>query len=328
MNVSVVITTRNRLAFLREAVASVEKQSHPDWDLIIVDDASKDGTSDYLRTLSDPRVRVIRMERHCERSAARNRGLRDAVAEWILFLDDDDRIKPHALAQLVAVLAEHPRAIAAVGARVVFDERGHSQRSSHPRFPQERDAWPDVLFMWVPAQGQALISKSALLQEGGWNEHRTLAEDHELWLRLVRLGPVVTIPDTVVEIRSHTGQSLRKGLPRRTANFRSAFVQKLPSELRMQGERAYDAFRCNQAGQTAFRLGEYKLSLKLYTRIIRRAPFLLGSPLSRPHILNHFFKSLGGALFGRSAAGLVRRLKRYAQSTIQRTARWRELRFL
>lgn len=315
MNVSVVITTRNRLAFLREAVASVETQSYPHWDLIIVDDASKDGTSDYLRTLTDSRVRVLWMEQHCERSAARNRGLRDAVAEWILFLDDDDRLRPHALAQLVAVLAEHPRAIAAVGARVAFGERGYLQRSPHPCRRHERDAWSDVLFMWVPAQGQALISKSVLLRAGGWNKDRTLAEDHDLWLRLVRFGPVVTIPDTVVEVRFHAGQSLRKGLPGRTADFRSAFVQKLPSALRTQGEGVYDAFRCNQAGLTAFRLGDYKLSLKLYARIIRRAPFLLGSPLSRPHILSHFFKSLAGAVFGRNALEMVRRVKRYKQST-------------
>jgi glycosyltransferase involved in cell wall biosynthesis len=320
MNVSVIIPTRNRLALLREALASVQMQSYPDWDLIIVDDASEDGTADCLRTLSDPRVRVIRMEQHGERSAARNRGLRDAVAEWVLFLDDDDRLKPHALARLVGALAEHPRAIAAVGARVVFDERGYSQRSAHPRFRHERDAWPDVLFMWVPAQGQALIRKSALLAAGGWNRHRALAEDHELWLRLVGLGPILTIPDTVVEVRVHPGQSSRTGLPGRTADFRSAFVQKLPPDLQEQGKRTYEAFRCNRAGQMAFRMGDYKLSFELYTRIIRRAPFLLCSPLSGPHILGFFFKSLGGSVFGASAVELVRRVKRYTQSTIQRSA--------
>ena len=320
MNVSVIIPTRNRLAFLQEAVASVESQSYPNWELIVVDDASDDGTLDSLRTLSDPRVRVIRMEQPGERSAARNRGLREAVAEWVLFLDDDDRLKPHALARLVATMAEHPRAIATVGARVVFDERGYSQISPHPRFRHERDAWPDVLFMWVPAQGQAMIRKSVLLRAGGWNDHMALAEDHELWLRLVAFGPVVTIPDTVVEVRAHPGQTLRTGLPGGTRNFRSAFVQKLPSELRDLGERAYEAFRCNQAGQTAFRMGHYKLSLNLNTRIIRRAPFLLGSPLSRAYILSHFFKSLGGSVFGASAVDLVRRVKRYTQSKIQRSA--------
>ncbi len=328
MNVSVIIPTRNRLAFLREAIASVEMQSYPEWDLIVVDDASNDGTSDYLRTLNTPRVRVIRMEHHAERSAARNRGLQGAVAEWVLFLDDDDRLKPRALARLFAALEEHPHAVASVGARVVFSERGYSPRSLHPRFQHKLDARLDVLFMWVPAQGQALIRKSALIRAGGWKGHMALGEDHELWLRLVEFGPVITIPDTVVEVRSHPGQSLQTGLPGRTRDFRSAFVQKLPAELRGRGERAYEAFRCNKAGQTAFRMGDYRLSLKLYTRIIRRAPFLLGSPLSRPHILWHFFKSLGGSVFGASVVDLVRRVKRWGTRRRSRKMRkmdWRAI---
>lgn len=328
MKVSVIIPTRNRLAFLQESIASVEAQSHRNWELVVVDDASDDGTSDWLGTLSDGRMRMIRMEKHSGRSAARNRGLQESVAKWVLFLDDDDRLKPHALAHLVVAMGDHSCAVAAVGARVIFDEQGYSQRSPHPRFRHEHNAWPDVLFMWVPAQGQAMIRKSTLLRVGGWNKQLALAEDHELWLRLVELGPVVTIPDTVVEVRAHAGQSSRTGLPGRTCDFRSLFVQNLPSKLRKQGERAYEAFRCNQAGQTAFRLGDYKLSLKLYARVIRRAPFLLGSPLSRPHILGFFFKSLGGAVFGAGAVEAVRRVKRYTQSTIQRSARSRALRFL
>jgi len=322
MSVSLIIPTRNRLALLKEAIASVESQSYPNWELIVVDDASDDGTSDWLGTLSDRRIRVIRMEQHAERSAARNRGLQETVAEWVLFLDDDDRLKPRALARLVAALREHPHAVASVGARVVFSERGYSPRSLHPRFQHNLDARLDVLFMWVPAQGQALIRKSALIRAGGWKEHMARAEDHELWLRLVEFGPVITIPDTVVEVRSHPGQTLRTGLPGRTKDFRRAFVQHLASELRGQGERAYEAFRCNQAGQTAFRIGDYTLSLKLYTRIIRRAPFLLGSPLSRSHILSHFFKSLGGSVFGEGSVKLVRRLKRYMRSRIRRNAAW------
>lgn len=310
MNVSVVIPTYNRLAFLKESVSSVESQSYTNWELIVVDDATDDGTSDYLRTLSDPRVRVIRMEQHSERSTARNRGLQEAVAESVLFLDDDDRLRRRALARLVSALEEHPLAVASVGARVVFGERGYSPRSQHPHFQHKLDARLDVLFMWIPAQGQALIKKSALLRVGGWKKNMALAEDHELWLRLVGLGPVITIPDIVVEVRAHAGQTPRTGIPGRTSDFRSAFVQKLPSELREQGKRTYEAFRCNRAGQTAFGLGDYRLSLKLYTRIICRAPFLLGSPLSRPHILQHFFKSLSRSLFGASAVELVRRIKR------------------
>ena len=318
--ISVIIPTRDRLGFLKEAISSVQAQTYSDWEAIVIDDASTDGTWQWLASLGEGRIRGVHLERHCERSAARNRGVREAGGELVLFLDDDDRLKPHALACLSAELEQHPDAIAAIGGRVYFDDRGQGQEFTLSNWRVKRVIWPEILFGLVPAQGEALIRKSTLIATSGWMEHLALAEDHEFWLRLVRLGPVVMIPDTVLEVRVHAGQSPRTGLRGRTKDFRRAFVNNLPPESMVQGERAFEAFRCNQAGQRAFGLGDYKLSLKLYARVIRRAPFLLCSPLSRPYILIFFFKSLGGYLFGSRVVVLVRRFRRQVRSTIRRVS--------
>jgi glycosyltransferase involved in cell wall biosynthesis len=230
MKVSVVIPTRNRLAFLQNAIASVQAQTYSDWEAIIIDDASTDGSWQWLASFREPRIRGVHLEQHCERSAARNRGVREAGGEMVLFLDDDDRLKPHALACLTAELEKHTDAIAAVGGRVYFDDRGQDQEFTLSHWRVKRVIWPEILFGLVPAQGEALIRMSTLIATCGWKEHLALAEDHEFWLRLATLGPVVTIPDTVLEVRVHAGQSPRTGVPGRTKDFRRAFVNKLPSE--------------------------------------------------------------------------------------------------
>src|SRR5438876_989903 len=181
---SVVIPTRNRLGFLREAVESVRRQTYANWELIVVDDASEDKTWDWLCSLEDSRIRTLRVKRRSERTSARNRGLAEARGDFVLFLDDDDRLLPRALKHLAAALEEHPSAVAAIGARVCFDPGGHRRRVAHPRLQRVRDIWPDVVAGWGGCPGQCLIRRHSLLAAGSWCETLFVAEDHELWLRL------------------------------------------------------------------------------------------------------------------------------------------------
>src|SRR5438876_3252 len=97
MTVSVVIATRNRRALLAEAIATVFDQTFADWELLVVDDCSSDDTPRYLAGLDDTRIRIFRQTVPLERSAARNRGLREARGKFIMFLDDDDLLRPAAL---------------------------------------------------------------------------------------------------------------------------------------------------------------------------------------------------------------------------------------
>src|SRR5436305_4220556 len=105
---TVVIPTRDRLALLREAVASVQAQESSSWGLIVVDDASSDGTAAWVDGVGDPRVSCIRLDERLERSAARNRGLAAAAGSAVLFLDDDDRLRPSALRRLSHALDRAP----------------------------------------------------------------------------------------------------------------------------------------------------------------------------------------------------------------------------
>src|SRR5690242_15593078 len=88
--VSIILPTYNRLPLLRKAVDSVLAQTYRDFELVVVDDGSTDGTRDYLAAIEDPRVRPIWLEHRGDLTVARSAGLRHVHGEWVAFLDSDD----------------------------------------------------------------------------------------------------------------------------------------------------------------------------------------------------------------------------------------------
>jgi len=93
--------------YIRAAVNSVLAQTWSNWELIVVDDGSTDGTSAYVVGLADPRIRVIHQKNQGV-SVARNAALDVACGELITFLDADDALPPDSLASRVRYLDEHP----------------------------------------------------------------------------------------------------------------------------------------------------------------------------------------------------------------------------
>jgi glycosyltransferase involved in cell wall biosynthesis len=102
LTISIYIPTRNRVDLLAAAVASVLAQQFTDFELIVVDDASTDGTAAYLESAarSDRRVRFIRNDSPCGAPISRNRAIRQAVGEFVTGLDDDDQFAPQRLGEL------------------------------------------------------------------------------------------------------------------------------------------------------------------------------------------------------------------------------------
>jgi glycosyltransferase involved in cell wall biosynthesis len=306
--VTVVIPTRNRLAFLKESVASVTEQTHPFWELIVVDDASEDGTANWLKGLASVQVRCIHLKEHSERSAARNAGLSCASGIYTLFLDDDDLLYPTALDQLAAALSRDRTAIAAVGARVVADPKRGLWRTPHPSRYQKRAVWLDVLGGWAPGQGQYLMRTEILKSAGGFNESLAVAEDHDLWLRLGGLGPVVLIPDSVVACRLHGGQ-VRAGDSAILKRMRAEAVARVRGNERIQAASVFAAWQIVCAALRANEEGKFLRGVWDSVRAAWFAPRVLFSPLTGPTLRSAALRAIVGALIGRKGVELVSELK-------------------
>src|SRR5262245_28152001 len=107
-SISIITPTFNRRATLERAIRSVQQQTFGDYEHLIVDDCSQDGTDALLKGLDDPRIRRIRFGHWRGANAARNAGIEMARADWLTFLDSDDEFLPHRLAATASAIADAP----------------------------------------------------------------------------------------------------------------------------------------------------------------------------------------------------------------------------
>ena len=99
MHFSVIMPLYNKATYVRKAVESVVRQTFGDWELIVVDDGSTDGSGEVVREIDDPRIRLVQQE-NSGVGAARNNGVAQSSAPWICFLDADDWWEPTFLEEM------------------------------------------------------------------------------------------------------------------------------------------------------------------------------------------------------------------------------------
>ena len=122
--VSVILPAYNAEAYLKEAIDSILNQTFPDFQLIVINDCSTDGTEEIIRQYADPRLVPVKNEKNLGIAATLNRGLSLAQGDYIARMDADDISLPHRLERQVAYLDAHPD-IAVLGTNVeTFDENG------------------------------------------------------------------------------------------------------------------------------------------------------------------------------------------------------------
>ena len=185
--VSVIIPTYNHRDYVLLALESVFAQTFTDYEIIVVNDGSPDGTAELLRPLAENgRVRYIEQP-NAGQAAARNRGLAEASGEFIAFLDDDDLWPPDKLAWQVEALDANPDMCLIAGAARVFN-------GDNPEICIWNDADDELTIAKLcesnpmTSPGQTLIRRHALDAIGGLREDIWGADDWDLYFRLARQG--------------------------------------------------------------------------------------------------------------------------------------------
>jgi glycosyltransferase involved in cell wall biosynthesis len=295
--VTVVIPTRNRRDLLEQAVASAVTQAGVDVEVVVVDDASSDGTEQWLRQLDLPNVRQLRLDPARERTAARNAGLALAASPYVLFLDDDDLLAPHALRRLARALERHRTAPVAAGTYATFGTYGPKELPRQPtigRLPIRRRMWREILWGWYLLPGAGLWRTDYLRGIGGWDESRNFAEDLELSLR-VHPHPMALVPHAVLRYRQHgrhVDDETEAGWEQDNAEVRRRFLARLPPTERAVGQRVVDARPTFQHALSAYAAGDYRSAARDLRRGIRAAPSLMASPVLGPMFAGMLVKSL------------------------------------
>lgn len=185
--ISIVTPTYNRAASLERAIASVVAQSLTDFELIIVDDASTDGSADVVRRFQDPRVRLHRFAARQGANAARNQGIGMSRADVVTFLDSDDEFLPHRLARTVQVMGED-RSTDVLLSSFHTCKRGSFVPSINPdaRLGAEELEHALMAHAVVIAGSAITVRRNVLARCGGFAPQLGRMQDRELLLNIAR----------------------------------------------------------------------------------------------------------------------------------------------
>lgn len=204
--ISVVIPTYNRAGTLKRAVDSVLAQSYRDIELIIVDDASNDQTSEYLAELqSTVEIKVLYNSKNLGVSACRNRGIEIARGEWIAFLDSDDEWLPQKLSEQIKFLNEANKSyVSNPELRLVYTEEiwirnGVRVNAMAKHFKSGGRIFKRCVDVCFIAPSSVMIHKSLFADVGLFREDFPVCEDYELWLRISAFEDVGYIEEPLIK---------------------------------------------------------------------------------------------------------------------------------
>ncbi len=247
--VSVVMPFLDGIRFLPEAIDSVMTQTYPEWELLLVDDGSTDGSSalarDYARGWPD-RIRYLEHAGHVNRgkSTSRNLGIAEARGELLAFLDADDVFLPDKLTRQVALLREQAGAVMVYGNTEYWvswnPDRPILQRDRLGRLGVPPDcayAPPRLLEAWlskpgiVPCICALLARRATAVACGGFDESiQDMYEDQVFLAKMVLAGPVLVEQGCGERYRQHAGSTSARAIederyhPTRPNESRRAFL--------------------------------------------------------------------------------------------------------
>jgi glycosyltransferase involved in cell wall biosynthesis len=212
--VSVVVASYNHAAFVGECLASVAAQTFGDWELVITDDGSTDGTAQAVRSFAaaQPHLPVdfVALDENGGACVALNAGIRRARGEFIAILNSDDAFLPHKLARQVGFLDANPAVGAVFGWPELVDERGlpfadpaHKDTAVFRQPNRTRQAWLRHFF----DHGNALCHPTALVRRrcyediGLYDARLAQVPDLDLWIRLAMRHDIHVLPEPLLRFR-------------------------------------------------------------------------------------------------------------------------------
>ena len=230
--VSVIMPAYNRAQYIAEAIKSVTDQTLREWELIVIDDGSTDGTDAIVQELAkaDPRVSYHKNEQNLGIAKTRNRGVKLAKADYVAMLDSDDKwVSQDKLTKQLAFFASDEK-LGIIGTNATFmDETGKAvgKRTSFPADDAEiRNA---ELYRNILMQSGLLIRRSAIDQAGGYDSTFSVCDDHDLWLRIGKDWRFMILPSIDLSYRIHSG-GITKAKRLKTAREEISILFKFKNE--------------------------------------------------------------------------------------------------
>jgi hypothetical protein len=210
--VSVLVPTYNTRRYVREAVESLLAQTFVEHEILVIDDASTDASTEALEHLDDPRLRIVRHHRNHGLSGARNTGLALARGDYIALLDADDVARPRRLERQAALLDARPEVgvVATWTNRIDAEGRLVGTAGDEWRLPDA--ALRPLLLFCNPFSASTLMLRRAVLPAHGFKP--VYAEDYAMTADISRLAELAVVHELLVDYRHTPGSIMQSKLDR------------------------------------------------------------------------------------------------------------------
>ena len=209
--VTVLMTVYNGEKYLRECMDSVLDQTFSDFEFLIIDDRSSDGSEDIISSYKDKRIRLIKNDVNLGQVKSLNIGLDNAQGEYIARMDQDDAMMKNRLERQVDFLDRRPD-ISAVGTwGEVMDENGKVFMKTRLPLRNEEIIGAALFCGYLLMHPSVVLRKDAIVGAGKYNEDIAFSEDYNLWTRLLlRKHKLANMPEYLIRFRYHKKSSSRQ----------------------------------------------------------------------------------------------------------------------
>jgi glycosyltransferase involved in cell wall biosynthesis len=271
LKVSIIIPTYNRLPMVKEAVDSVLAQDFEDFELMVVDDGSTDGTADEMKRYGG-RVRLLRHPENRGVSAARNRGILNAKGKYIAFLDSDDLWVKGKLKIQVAFLEDNPHYTICYTDEI-WVRRGKRVNPKNKHAKYSGWIFEKCLPLCIISPSSAMMRKTLFSKVGLFDEALPVCEDYDLWLRISARFPIFFINRKLIVKRGgHPDQLSQRSWG--NDRYRVIALEKVLSELHLKPEEREMVLeemkkKCKILSEGFFRRGN-EIEGKFYQEIMKR----------------------------------------------------------
>lgn len=276
--VSVILPVYNGENYLRFSIESVLGQTFRDFELIVIDDGSKDSTPEIARGYGE-RLRYVRQE-NTGVAGAFNHGLRLARGQYISWLSHDDRFLPTKLEKQLAALAKVEGPAVSYTDVQMIDSAGRviteHRLPEHGREELLRNVMTCGLICM--ASYSVLYDRRCVEEVGSYSVHRRYSQDVEMLVRFARRFPLVRVPEFLMQVREHETRAIHtKAWEREVIKFYTEHLRDIPFEELFPERGASSAARSeayegigDTFAQQSFPL--FRVALSQYKRAMRESP--------------------------------------------------------
>lgn len=194
--VSIVLPTYNGSRYIRDSINSCLAQTHPDFELVIVDDCSTDYTSAILDTYHDPRIRRVRNAQNRKLPASLNAGFSISKGDYLTWTSDDNLYAPNAIEVMVEALERRPEIGLVYAGSELINENGEIIRPA-PAEP------PHMLMQRCVVGACFLYRREVYEKVGDYNENLFRIEDYDYWLRVAQEYEIAALDEILYSYRIH-----------------------------------------------------------------------------------------------------------------------------